>query len=124
MKVRVDVAVDPMAIASNHKAIGQSNWNDSNRCGEVQRRWRRGHHPVRLRPCGRETFPLIYKKEQVVKISKIRKTLMLAASPAVLFGLGGGCLPENVFAETAGQIVNGLIVTAFNMFAAGSGVQI
>jgi hypothetical protein len=59
-----------------------------------------------------------------MKLSRTRKMLMLAASPALLFGLGGGCLPDNIFAETAGDMVNSLIIVGFNMLAAGSGIQI
>ncbi len=50
--------------------------------------------------------------------------MMLVGSQAVLFGSGGTCLPDNVFAETAGEIVNGLIIAGFNMLATGSGFQI
>ncbi len=59
-----------------------------------------------------------------MKKSKIWKTMMLVGSQAVLFASGGTCLPDNVFAETAGEIVNGLIIAGFNMLATGSGFQI
>ncbi len=59
-----------------------------------------------------------------MKISKLRKTMMLVASQAMLFASGGGCLPDNIFADTAGDIMNGLIIAGFNMLATGSGVQI
>lgn len=50
--------------------------------------------------------------------------MMLVGGQAVLFASGGSCLPDNILAETAGEIVNGLIIAGFNMFAAGSGFQI
>ena len=59
-----------------------------------------------------------------MKKSKIWKTMMLVGGQAVLFASGGTCLPDNVFAETAGEIVNGLIIAGFNMLATGSGFQI
>ncbi|MCH9001396.1 MAG: hypothetical protein IIC02_02385 [Planctomycetes bacterium] len=59
-----------------------------------------------------------------MKKSRIWKTMMLVGGQAVLFGSGGTCLPDNIFAETAGEIVNGLIIAGFNMIATGSGFQI
>ena len=50
--------------------------------------------------------------------------MMLVGGQALLFGSGGTCLPDNVFAETAGEIVNGLIIAGFNIIATGSGFQI
>ena len=50
--------------------------------------------------------------------------MMLVATPAMLFGSGGTCLPDNILAETAGEIVNGLIIAGFNVLATGSGLQI
>ena len=50
--------------------------------------------------------------------------MMLMGSQALLFASGGGCLPDNIFAETAGEIVNGLIISGFNMLATGSGFQV
>ncbi|MCH7596071.1 MAG: hypothetical protein IID35_05870 [Planctomycetes bacterium] len=59
-----------------------------------------------------------------MKKSRVWKTMMLVGGQAVLFASGGSCLPDNILAETAGEIVNGLIIAGFNMFAAGSGFQI
>ncbi|MCH7994772.1 MAG: hypothetical protein IIB57_10065 [Planctomycetes bacterium] len=59
-----------------------------------------------------------------MKKSRIWKTMMLVGGQALLFGSGGTCLPDNVFAETAGEIVNGLIIAGFNIIATGSGFQI
>ncbi len=50
--------------------------------------------------------------------------MMLVGGQAVLFASGGACLPDNLFAETAGEIVNGLIIAGFNMLVTGSGIQI
>lgn len=50
--------------------------------------------------------------------------MMLVGGPAVLLGSGSTCLPDNILAETAGEIVNGLIIAGFNMLATGSGFQI
>ena len=50
--------------------------------------------------------------------------MMLVGGQAVLFASGGSCLPDNILAETAGEIVNGLIIAGFNMLATGSGFQI
>ena len=59
-----------------------------------------------------------------MKKSRVWKTMMLMGSQALLFASGGGCLPDNIFAETAGEIVNGLIISGFNMLATGSGFQV
>lgn len=59
-----------------------------------------------------------------MKKSRIWKTMMLVGGQALLFGSGGSCLPDNFFAGTAGDIVNGLIIAGFNILAAGSGLQI
>ena len=59
-----------------------------------------------------------------MKKSRIWKTMMLVGGQAFLFASGGTCLPDNIFAETAGEIVNGLIIAGFNLLATGSGVQI
>ena len=56
--------------------------------------------------------------------SRIWKTMMLVGAQAMLFGTGGSCLPDNLFANTAGEIVNGLIIAGFNMLTNGSGLQI
>ena len=77
-----------------------------------------------LRYCGRGPSFVEDKKENAVKKSRIWKTMMLVGAQALLFASGGTCLPDNIFAETAGDIVNGLIIAGFNVLAAGSGFQI
>ena len=77
-----------------------------------------------FRYCGRSTSFVEDKKENAVKKSRIWKTMMLVGAQALLFASGGTCLPDNIFAETAGDIVNGLIIAGFNVLAAGSGLQI
>ena len=42
----------------------------------------------------------------------------------LVLGLGGGCLPDNLFANTAGEIVNGLILFGINAALSGAGVQL
>lgn len=59
-----------------------------------------------------------------MKSSKIWKTLMLVGSQAMLFGLGGSCLPDNFLADAAGQVANRLLVDGFNMLVAGAGLPI
>jgi len=49
---------------------------------------------------------------------------VLIAGQAVLFGSGGTCLPDNIFADTAGEIVSGLIIAGVNMIATPGGFQI
>ncbi len=51
------------------------------------------------------------------------KKLGLIGSSLVVASFGGTCLPDNILADTAGEIVNGIFVTGFNMFLAGAGVQ-
>lgn len=58
------------------------------------------------------------------KTVKFWKTLTLVGSPVMLFGFGGGCLPDNILADTAGEIVNGLIIAGVNLILGGSGIQI
>ncbi|MDO8630251.1 MAG: hypothetical protein Q7R41_07135 [Phycisphaerales bacterium] len=50
--------------------------------------------------------------------------LSLVGSQVLLAGFGGTCIPDNLFAETAGEIVNGLIITGVNMILAGGGIAI
>ena len=59
-----------------------------------------------------------------MKKSKFRKFMMLAVSQTMLLLAGGTCLPDNVFADAAGQIINGVIIAGFNMVTAGSGLQV
>jgi len=60
-------------------------------------------------------------------MQKARKTLKRIGflSTQVLFAFGAGsCLPENVFAESVGEIINSLIITSVNLALADSGIQI
>ncbi len=59
-----------------------------------------------------------------MKNSRIWKTMMLVGCQAMLFGIGGSCLPDNFLAEAAGQVVNSLLVDGFNTLAAGAGLPI
>lgn len=52
------------------------------------------------------------------------KMLSLVGSQVLLAGFGGTCIPDNLFAETAGQIVSGLIISGVNMILAGGGIAI
>jgi hypothetical protein len=38
--------------------------------------------------------------------------------------LSGGCLPDDFFVDKSGEIVNGLIVSAINLFLAPTGLAI
>lgn len=49
---------------------------------------------------------------------------MLIACQAILFGFGGSSLPDNILAETAGDIVNGLIISAANTALSGTGLVV
>jgi hypothetical protein len=42
----------------------------------------------------------------------------------VWLGIGGGCLPDNFWADKAGEIVNGLIIGALNLGLSATGIQI
>ena len=64
-------------------------------------------------------------KEPIMrKTVKFWKTLSLVGSQVFLVGFGGACLPDNIFTDTAGEIVNGLIIAGVNLILGGSGVQI
>ncbi|RME39409.1 MAG: hypothetical protein D6788_05515 [Planctomycetota bacterium] len=53
-----------------------------------------------------------------------KKLAGLLVMQAVLFGVGGSCLPENFFAETAGDITAGLLTSVVNMTLSGSGLEV
>lgn len=59
-----------------------------------------------------------------MKKSRIRKMLLLIGTQAMLFASSGSCLPDNILAETAGEIVSGIIIGGFNNLAADSGIQV
>ena len=52
------------------------------------------------------------------------KKLCFVGSQLVLASFGGTCLPDNILADTAGEIVNGLIIAGVNLALAGTGVQV
>ncbi len=58
------------------------------------------------------------------KSVRFRKALTIVVSQLFLAGFGGACLPDNVLADTGGQIVNGLILAGVNMVLNGSDIQI
>lgn len=56
--------------------------------------------------------------------TKTRKIAAFLTGHAILLATSGSCLPDNVFADTAGEIVNGLIIAGLNLTLSGSGVQL
>ncbi len=52
------------------------------------------------------------------------KKCSLIVSQAMLLGFSGSCLPDNTFADTAGNIVNGIITAGVNMLLASSNLQV
>lgn len=48
--------------------------------------------------------------------------MMLVGCQAMLFGLGGSCLPDNFLADAAGQVVNSLLVDGFNTLVTDAGL--
>ena len=52
------------------------------------------------------------------------KKFGFVGSQLVLASFGGTCLPDNILADTAGEIVNGLIIAGVNLVLAGTGVQV
>ncbi len=59
-----------------------------------------------------------------MKKSRFWRAMMFVGGSSTLLISGGSCLPDNIFSEVAGNIVNGLMIAGFNMVAAGSGLQI
>lgn len=49
------------------------------------------------------------------------KKLSFVGSSLVMASFGGTCLPDNILADTAGEIVNSLLIMGVNMFLAGAG---
>ena len=58
------------------------------------------------------------------KVRKTWKRMAFLSTQVLLVFSGGACLPDNIFAETAGDVVNGLIITGINLVLADSGLQI
>jgi|GEM_PF-1582198 len=64
------------------------------------------------------------KKTGLNRMSRTWKMAALFAGQAMLLGSGGSCLPDNVLAETLGDVVNGLIVAGVNVVLSSTTVQI
>lgn len=58
------------------------------------------------------------------KLSRFWRGVALAGTCGMLWGVGGSCLPEGFLATTAGEILNGLIISGFNAALGGTGLQI
>jgi len=58
------------------------------------------------------------------QFAKIYKATGLVAASGILFGVTGGCLPENFFAGAAGDLLNSLILAGVNVLLAGVGIQV
>lgn len=58
------------------------------------------------------------------KSVRLWKKLGFVGSQLVMAGFGGSCLPDNILANTAGEIVNGLILSGVNLVLTGTGVQV
>ncbi|UCD28792.1 MAG: hypothetical protein JSV03_17225 [Planctomycetota bacterium] len=52
------------------------------------------------------------------------KLASLLTTCGLLFGVGGGCLPDNFFVDKAGEITNGLLISAINLLLAPTGLAI
>jgi len=59
-----------------------------------------------------------------MKAASSWKKVLLAGCPMVFVFSGANCIPDNLFAETAGQIINGLIITTVNTALTNTGVTI
>jgi len=64
------------------------------------------------------------KEFMVQKARTLCKRIALLSTQALLVLSGGSCLPDNLFADVAGDLVNGLIITTVNLALADSGIQI
>ena len=58
------------------------------------------------------------------KVRKTWKRMAFLSTQVLLVFSGGACLPDNIFADTAGEIVNGLIITGINLALVDTGIQI
>jgi len=58
------------------------------------------------------------------KTIAVWKKCTFVASQAILLGVSGSCLPDNTFADTAGNIVSGIITTGVNMLLSGANLQV
>lgn len=59
-----------------------------------------------------------------MKSTRWWKKFVLVFCPMTFVFTGSNCVPDNLLADTAGQIVNGLIITTFNAAISGSGITI
>ncbi len=57
------------------------------------------------------------------RASTLWSTKRFAGLCGLLMGIGG-CLPDGLFSDTAGEIVNGLIISAVEMALSGAGIPI
>ncbi len=48
----------------------------------------------------------------------------VAGMCGLVLGAGGGCLPDNLFVDTAGEIVESLIISGATRALSGAGLQI
>jgi len=56
---------------------------------------------------------------------RFMKVSSLMMTGGFLFAAGsGGCLPDNLFVDTAGQVASGVIVSAINLFLAPTGLAV
>jgi len=60
----------------------------------------------------------------MLKSIKIWKKMTFVASQAMLLVYSGSCLPDNTFADTAGNLVSGIITAGVNMLLSGSNLQV
>lgn len=58
------------------------------------------------------------------KARRAWKRLAFMSTQVLLVLSGGSCLPDNIFAEVAGAVVNGLIISTINVALADSGIQV
>lgn len=53
--------------------------------------------------------------------SRLWKSMALAVVCGVTFGVGSGCVPDDLLVSTFGDVVNGLIISGVNLGLAGTG---
>ncbi len=57
------------------------------------------------------------------RVSTLWKKAVVGICGLVL-GFGGGCLPDNLFADIAGQIVESVIISGATTALSGAGIQL
>lgn len=65
-----------------------------------------------------------HKEKTMRRRSSISRVMTLACTCGFLWGFGGGCLPDNLFVNTAGEIVKGLIISGVNTALSDAGLEI